>query len=247
MSVRRILVLGATSGIAQGCIQRWAAQGNVEFVLLGRDLARVQAIADDLSVRHPNAKAITRQSASSPAEISALVSDVWGEGIDVALIAQGSLPEQQEIQGDLAAVQREFETNAVVPALYVEALASRMQGRGAGRLAVISSVAGDRGRASNYIYGSAKAGLSAFTEGVWHRLGRSKVTVTLVKPGPTATPMTQHLVDQGQRLASVDSVAKAIVRGTDRGKAVVYAPGKWRVIMSIVRSIPRPIFRRLPM
>ncbi len=249
MTARRILVLGATSAIAQGCIHGWAATGPCEFVLLGRDLGRVQAVADDLAVRHPESTARAHESASSPAQIDALIDEVWGEGIEIALLAQGSLPEQAAIEGKLAEVQGEFEVNAVVPVLYIEALATRMAARGSGRLAVISSVAGDRGRASNYIYGAAKAGLSAYTEGVWHRfsLARSKVTVTLVKPGPTATPMTQHLVDAGQRLASVASVAAAIVHGTDRGKAVVYAPAKWRLIMAVVRAIPRWLFRRVSM
>lgn len=245
MTQRRVLVLGATSAIAKGCIDRWAAKGGAEFLLLGRNIERVQAVAADVAVRHPGVLVHAHQSADSPAEIDALIAQLWGAGIDVALIAQGSLPEQAEIEGNLAEVQREFHTNAVVPALYVEALASRMAKRGSGKLAVISSVAGDRGRASNYIYGSAKAALSAYTDGVWHRLAKTKVSVTLIKPGPTESPMTQHLVDQGQRLASADSVAAAIVRSTERGNAVVYAPGKWRLIMAVVRAIPRPIFRRL--
>lgn len=241
----RVLVVGATSQIAQECMQLWAAGGATEFVLLGRNLERLQAVADDLQSRNSGVGALALESGSTPEQIAQVVDEAWGAGVDTALIAQGSLPDQALLEGNPLEVQREFGVNATVPILFVESIATKMLEQGSGRLAVIGSVAGDRGRASNYVYGAAKAALGTYTEGLWQRLAGSGVSVTLVKPGPTATPMTQHLVDEGQRLASAESVAAAIVRGVERRVPVVYAPAKWRLIMSIVRAIPRPIFKRL--
>jgi len=114
-----------------------------------------------------------------------------------------------------------------------------------GRLVVIGSVAGDRGRKSNYVYGAAKGMLERYVQGLQHRLAGSGVRVSLVKPGPTATPMTSGLDGVGVTLAKVEDVAAAIVRGVKRGKPVIYAPGKWLVIMLVIRHLPRFIFNKL--
>jgi short-subunit dehydrogenase len=230
-------------------MRRWAAAEPTEFVLVGRSRERLDAVVDDLHARNPGTRAKAVEFDFSPTgDIALLLEGVFADGeIDVALIAHGSLPSQASIQGDLAAVRAALEINAIGPALFVEALADRMLRVGRGRLAVISSVAGDRGRRSNYVYGAAKALLSAYTEGVWHRLAGSGVTVTLIKPGPTATPMTEQLRSAGARLASADAVAASIVAGVDRGAPIVYAPPIWRLIMTVVRSIPRAVFRRLPL
>lgn len=243
---RRILIIGGTSAIARACMRRWAAEPT-DFVLVGRDGSRLDAVARDLEARSPGTTTLVREfSFAADADIDALVDDVFADGgVDIALIAHGSLPVQAEIEGDLTAIRTALETNAVSAVLFAEAIAGRLVRAGRGRIAVISSVAGDRGRRSNYVYGAAKALVSAYTEGLWHRVAGSGVTVTLIKPGPTATPMTDHL--RGQRLASADAVAASIVAGVDRGAAVVYAPPLWRVIMTVIRAIPRPVFRRLPL
>ena len=115
----------------------------------------------------------------------------------------------------------------------------------AGKLVVIGSVAGDRGRKSNYIYGSAKGLIERYAQGLQHRLSGTGVTVCLVKPGPTGTPMTAALESAGASLADVEEVAETIVRGVARGKALIYAPGKWWLIMMVIRHLPRFIFNRL--
>jgi short-subunit dehydrogenase len=116
---------------------------------------------------------------------------------------------------------------------------------GRGALGIIGSVAGDRGRKSNYVYGAAKGLVERYAQGLQHRLAGSGVTVTLVKPGPTDTPMTSHLKQQGAKLADVESVARDIVDGIAAGRPEVYTPGKWALIMAVIRNLPRPVFHRM--
>ena len=110
---------------------------------------------------------------------------------------------------------------------------------------MIGSVAGDRGRRSNYVYGAAKGLVERYLEGLRHRLAGTGVRVVLVKPGPTDTPMTAHLKSAGVRLAPVEQVAADIVRACDRGRAVVYTPAKWALIMAVIRNLPRAVFDRM--
>ena len=135
--------------------------------------------------------------------------------------------------------------NGVSPALFMEALAAAMQNSADGRLVVIGSVAGDRGRKSNYIYGSAKGLIERYAQGSQHRLHGTGVKVCLVKPGPTRTPMTAALDSVGGGLADVEEVAETIVKGVARGKPVIYAPGKWWLIMMVIRHLPRFVFNKL--
>ena len=139
--------------------------------------------------------------------------------------------------------------NAISPALFAEAFARRLAAAGRGTLTIIGSVAGDRGRRANYTYGAAKGFLERYAEGMDHRLARSGVSVVLVKPGPTDTPMTAAVMargkGKGRRPAPVDEVAQAIVRGIDARKPVIYAPAIWWPIMTIVRNLPRFVFNRL--
>jgi len=114
-----------------------------------------------------------------------------------------------------------------------------------GTIALIGSVAGDRGRKSNYVYGAAKGLVTRYAQGLQHRFAGSGVKVVLVKPGPTDTPMTAHLKGQGAKLAPVESVAGQIVDGIAAGKAVVYAPGKWWLVMMIIRHLPAFVFNKM--
>ena len=165
--------------------------------------------------------------------------------IDIVLIAHGSLPDQKQCEESLEAVKVALDINAVSPALYAEAFASHMARAGSGVIALVGSVAGDRGRKSNYVYGAAKGMLDRYAQGLQHRFADSGVRVVLVKPGPTDTPMTAHLKGGGLKLASVESVARDIVTGIQKGKPVVYAPGKWQLIMLVIRCMPRVIFNKL--
>ncbi|MDO9454431.1 MAG: SDR family NAD(P)-dependent oxidoreductase [Stagnimonas sp.] len=245
--MKHILIVGATSAMAEQSARLWAARGDVRLVLLGRDAQRLEAIAQDLRVRGQAVKTLTYVlDFESAVAIGALVRTVTQVApIDIALIAHGHLPDQPACEGDLGLAARELSINGVSPVLFAEAIAGAMQSAGRGALAVIGSVAGDRGRKSNYVYGAAKGLVERYVQGLQHRLATTAVRVTLVKPGPTDTPMTAHLKLGGAKLADVGAVARRIVAATDAGRPVLYTPAKWAIIMTVIRNLPRAIFHRM--
>jgi short-subunit dehydrogenase len=165
--------------------------------------------------------------------------------IDIALIAHGELTNQVEAQESTAVLAKSLSVNATSPALFSEMIARLMLPFKTGKIAIIGSVAGDRGRRANYSYGAAKAFLATYAQGMQHRFAGSGIHVTLVKPGPTATPMTADLVASGKKLASPQLVAREIVNAVAKNRDVVYAPTPWGIIMLIVRLIPRQVFNKL--
>ena len=245
---RKIVVIGATSGIAEHCCRLWSAEQSVEFVLVARDQAKLEKIATDLRVRGPSSKVTTvHGDFLDRAFIQNVVDSAFvSRPVDVALIAHGWMPENQ-VGLDLATCEQLLDVNAVSPVLFAEAFTQHFVKAGRGTIAIIGSVAGDATRRANYIYGASKALLTRYAQGLDHRLLGTGVKVVLIKPGPTDTPMTTHLKAAGKRMAPVESVARATVEGIRRGKAVIYAPPIWQLIMRIVRHIPRPIFNRLPL
>lgn len=244
---KRIVIVGATSAIAEHCARLWVAEGAVELALLARDAGRAGRVADDLRVRSPQSLVtVLAAPFREPAEIAATVAAVAAGGaIDIVLIAHGALPDQQACQSDLDACAEALQVNGISPALYAEAFAGHLSAAGGGTLALIGSVAGDRGRKSNYVYGAAKGMLERYAEGLRHRCAGKGVRIVLIKPGPTDTPMTAHLKGQGARLAPVDEVARGIVAAIARGQATVYLPGKWKLIMAVIRHLPDVIFNRM--
>lgn len=235
-----VLVFGATSLIAQECIRLWAAT-NTEFVLVGRSAERLQEVASDLQVRFPKVKA--KVVAIDLADAKQVQKAVATAGkIELALVAQGSLTDQPTASSDLAYLANELQANAVTTALATEAIAQVLEKQNSGALGIIGSVAGDRGRAYNYSYGATKALLATYAAGLQQRFANSKVKVSLIKPGPTATPMT---ATHRGKMAPVDAVAKFIVAGMAKGSRVIYAPPLWKIIMLVVRSIPFAIFKKL--
>jgi len=245
--MKRILIVGATSSMAEHCARLWAEEGQVRLVLVGRQLERLSAIADDLRARGRDVEVLTRVSLfEDPGAIQGLVDSVFREGaIDIALVAHGNLPDQPSCQSDLNLTAQALSVNGTSPVLFAEAIASAMQRAGRGALALIGSVAGDRGRKSNYVYGAAKGLVERYVEGLQHRLAGTAVTVTLIKPGPTDTPMTAHLKQGGAKLAEVDAVARDIVKAIARGQPVLYTPSKWKLIMAVIRNLPRAVFHRM--
>ena len=244
----KIVVIGASSGIAEHCCRLWLAAESAELVLVARDKAKLDKIAADLKVRSP-ASTITTVLGDflDRAFIQSVVDTAVAAGpVDVALIAHGWMPENQ-VGLDLATCEQILDINAVSPVLFAEAFAAHFTKAGRGTIAIIGSVAGDVTRRANYLYGASKALLTRYAQGLDHRLIGSGVKVVLIKPGPTDTPMTAQLKARGQRMAPVEDVARATVEGIRRGKAVVYTPPIWQLIMLIVRHIPRPIFNRLPL
>ncbi len=181
-----------------------------------------------------------------PLAISRLVDGIAAEGaVHTVLIAHGSLPDQAICQKDLLKCHEALTVNGISPVLFAEAFVGHMQKADCGTLAIIGSVAGDRGRKSNYVYGAAKGLIARYVQGLQHRLAGTGVKVVLVKPGPTDTPMTAQLKQQGDRLARAEDVARLVLEGIKQGKSVVYAPAKWALIMMIVRHLPDIIFNKL--
>ena len=244
MSRQRIIIIGATSAIAEHCARLWAQQPS-DFVLVGRDRDRLDSLAADLQVRSPQSSA---QSVvldfSDPAAIAALAKQTAAEGrVDIVLIAHGNLPVQSDCEQDLTLTRQALEINGLSPVLFAEAFVAQLEKAGSGTLAIMGSVAGDRGRKTNYVYGAAKGLIDRYAQGLQHRFAGTQVKIVLIKPGPTATPMTAHLPPRG--LARAEDVARRIVAALAAGQPVVYAPARWWLIMMIIRHLPRLVFNRL--
>jgi len=241
----KILIVGATSAIAEATARRYAARGDQLF-LAGRNAPRLEAIAADLRVRGAGQVALAVLDCNDFERHAPLLDQaeqVLG-GLDIALIAHGTLPDQQQVQDSVALSQQELRSNGLSVVALCTLLAPRFEQRRAGAIAVISSVAGDRGRATNYVYGAAKAMVSTYLSGLRQRLARSGVQVLTIKPGFVDTPMTRDF-PKGPLWASADAVAAGIVRALDRRDSVVYLPGFWRLIMWIIRSLPERVFVRM--
>ncbi len=249
----RIVIVGASSAIAEHCARQWAEQPEhaagrqLHFVLVGRDADKLNAIAADLLVRNPSVTSQAECTDFSCADtIGKTVAHIVKDGTpDIVLIAHGTLPDQQQCQQDLSAAVDAMHINGLSPVLFAEAFAGPMQAANTGTIAIIGSVAGDRGRKSNYVYGAAKGLVTRYAQGLQHRLAGSGVNIVLIKPGPTDTPMTAHLKQAGARLTPAEDVAAAIVRGVNKGSPVVYAPAKWWLIMMIIRHLPRFVFNKM--
>ncbi|MFT4060076.1 MAG: SDR family NAD(P)-dependent oxidoreductase [Legionella sp.] len=247
MAKKKIVVIGATSVIAVNCARLWVTQAPVEMTLIGRNEARLDMVAADLRVRSPQShiESLTTDF-NNPEVIASLVKQLYQNGsIDLVLIAHGALLDQQQCQESLDLCYESLLVNGVSPVLFAEAFAKHMEQVNSGSLVLISSVAGDRGRKSNYIYGAAKGLINRYAQGLQHRLAKTNVQVILIKPGPTDTPMTAHLKSQGQRLANPARVAEVINKGIEKQKTVIYAPTLWRYIMTVICCIPNFIFAKM--
>ena len=242
----RIVVIGATSAIAEHCCREWLKQEPADLLLVARDVAKAGRIAQDLAVRSPTSTIeVATVDFLDPVAIDALAARAAERPIDIVLIAHGLLPPQATLQEDLVQCRDTLAINALSPALFAEAFAKRLADAGRGTLAIIGSVAGARGRKTNYVYGSAKGLLARYAEGMQHRFAGTGVAVVLVKPGPTDTPMATTHRAAGLKLAPVEDVARDTVKGIAARRAVVYTPGRWALIMLIVRHLPRFVFNRL--
>lgn len=239
----RIVVVSATSVIAQNCIQIWASSGSHTFELVGRSRERLVATATDLSLRFPGSKfKVSLVDFGSSESIGSLVKNLSQEPIDLVLVSQGSLTDQRRASSNLEYLQSELSLNAVSTAVVAEAFSAVLGLQGFGTLGVIGSVAGDRGRAYNYSYGASKALLETYTQGLQQRFASSPVAICLIKPGPTSTPMT---AEHKGAMADPTKVAAVIVSGLAAKRRVIYAPKLWRLIMFVVRLIPFAIFKRM--
>ena len=244
--MRKILIIGATSAIAEAAARIFATRGDALF-LVARNAEHLRAVVADLNIRGAaradSATLDVTDFAAHDAVIEKAERDLGG--IDIALIAHGTLSDQAQCEQSVDVMRREFDINALSTLALLTALANRMEARRSGTLAVISSVAGDRGRQSNYVYGAAKAAVSTFLGGLRQRLAKSGVTVLTIKPGFVDTPMTAGIANKGALWAQPDRVAAGIVQAIDRRRNIVYLPWFWRWIMLVIRHIPEPLFKRL--
>lgn len=243
--MRRIVILGATSAIATAIARILASQGHALF-LAGRNAPALQSLQDDLQARgaHDVHSAVFD---ASDWERSPNILDQAAEalaGLDTAIVAYGTLPDQRDIQNDPLRVAAEIDTNFRSIAAWLSILATRFERQGRGTIVGISSVAGERGRAVNYVYGSAKAGMTCFMSGLRQRLAKKGVYVLTVKPGFVDTPMTAGFA-KGPLWSAPDRVARGIVYAMDHRRCSIYLPGYWSLIMFCIRLLPERLFVRM--
>ena len=227
-AMKKILVIGATSAIAEATARLWAAQGH-SLYLLGRNAERLEAIAADLKIRGAGAVEYASLDLNEFAQHNAVLDAAATAlgGLDVVLIAHGTLGDQKASEQDFGVALQELNTNAMGVISLLTHLGNRFEDQKHGSIAVISSVAGDRGRQSNYVYGTAKGAVTIFLQGMRNRLHRSGVQVLTVKPGFVETPMTAGIDKKGPLWARPATIAHIIVRGVEKGRNVVYAPWFW--------------------
>ena len=242
---KKIVVLGATSGIAEATCRVWAAEGASLF-LVARNEAKLGAVAADLKTRGASYVDTAVADLDRLEDHAALLTHAINSlgGMDVAYLAHGVLGDQTKAEQDVAVAEQILHTNFVAPVSMLTWLANYCVQRHSGVLAVISSVAGDRGRKSNYLYGSSKAGLSAFLDGLRNRVDREGVTVLTIKPGPVKTAMTVGMKGS-EKFADVDKVAKTIAAAVAAKKDTLYVPFQWGPIMWVVRHVPERVFKKL--
>lgn len=239
-----VLVLGATSGIARAAALELGKAGH-PLCLAARDREELAAVASDARVRTGVAVEAVAFEASEPGAVEAAWAHAAAMGkVEGCLVAFGTLGDQAECEADDASARRTMEANYVQPALAVHALVRLMEPQGDGWIAVLGSVAGDRGRRSNYVYGSAKGGLAAFLQGVRARVSDTRLRIVTIKPGPVDTAMTFGM-GKLPLLAQPGDAAREIVSAIQKGREVVYVPRPWRLVMAVLRAIPEGVFKRL--
>jgi short-subunit dehydrogenase len=246
--MKNILIIGATSAIAEHCARLWAARGDKLF-LVGRDGERLTMIAEDLRVRAgaTDRVAIFQLDTNDMGLHQPMLENAQSflGTFDGVLIAHGTLPDQKACEASAEATLSALANNGISVVLLAARIANVLEAQHGGCLAAIGSVAGDRGRQSNYTYGAAKALVDRFFEGLRNRLAPVGVNVLLIKPGFVDTPMTAAFAKGGPLWATPERVASEIVAAMDSRRQVLYTPWFWRWIMLIIRHIPERIFVRL--
>jgi len=243
---RRVLILGGGSAIALAYARVRAAQG-CSIVLTGRRLDVLEANAADLRARGAEEVSVAQiDLAQTDGLLRRAEPLVVGRYPDEVLVAYGSLPDQKAAEGDLGQALEAFVINFDSPALWLLALLKLRPVERPLAVAVIGSVAGDRGRGSNFIYGAAKGGLARLVEGLQHAYAGSEVSFTLVKPGFVVTPMTDGIANRGGPLwAQPTAVGAMIAKAVDAKRPTLYTPAFWGLIMLIIRHLPRFVFNRM--
>ncbi len=245
--MKKILIIGATSAIAHHTAINFAQSG-WELHLVARNTEKLQIIKQDILARHKTDVFTYEQDALDFDNHKVLFEDILNNAdfLNAVLIAHGTLPNQEEIQNEPDEIRREFDINALSVMSYATIAAEYFEKKKSGNISIISSVAGDRGRMSNYIYGAAKSAVTAFASGLRARMQKSGVSVLTIKPGFVDTPMTDD-VDKNFLFANPKDVGRAIYDAMINEKDLLYVPGFWKIIMLIVKSVPESIFKKLKM
>lgn len=243
--MKKILVIGATSAIAAASARLWAVQGH-RLYLLARSEERLLALAGDLTIRGAesvqHAVLDVNDFALHRHALESAMASLGG--IDIVLVAHGTLGDQHACESDFNRTLQELNTNAISVISMLTVLANVFEAQRRGTIAVIGSVAGDRGRQSNYVYGTAKAAIAVFMQGLRNRLHQSRVRVLTIKPGFVDSPMTSDFA-KGPLWVSPDRAARGILAAIDRGADVAYVPGFWRWILLVIKLVPEVVFKRL--
>lgn len=250
--MQTLVVLGATSAVAIAYMRKVAAKAKTRFVLVGRNEAKLNDIRADVVARGGDETSFNVVgNLADPAAVGGMYAQIVGQAtqIDQVLLAYGMLGEQQDLQNDINDVKSIIDVNFVSATMWCEAFAMKFEEQANGKLVIIGSVAGDRGRQSNYLYGATKGALERVAEGMAHRFAVDKdINVTLVKPGFIDTPMTDHIANKGGPLwATPEKIADVMMSAVAKKRVRVYAPWIWRWILLIVRSLPMPIMHKTNM
>jgi short-subunit dehydrogenase len=243
--MRRILIIGATSAIAEATARLWAGLG-ASLYLTARRGPLLETIAADLKIRgaaNVEWEALDITDLQRHEGLISRATSALGQ-LDITLIAHGSLPDQVGCEGSVTMTMREIHINGLSTIALLTRLASTYEVQRHGTIVVITSVAGDRGRQSNYVYGAAKALVSTFLSGLRQRLTKVGVRVVDVRPGFVDTPMTAAL-SKGILWARPEVIASGIVHAVEHGASVVYLPWFWRWIMRVIKWLPQPLFNQI--
>jgi decaprenylphospho-beta-D-erythro-pentofuranosid-2-ulose 2-reductase len=246
-SVQSVLVLGAGSDIAQATVRKLVGRRARTVVLAARDPASLGAFADELRGLGATDVRTVAFDAHDTEKHAAFVDEVFAAAgdIDLAILTFGVLGDQDRAERDAAAAIEIAQVNYLGSVSTAVPISQRMLDQGHGTIVALSSVAGERVRRANFVYGSSKAGMDTFFHGLGDALVRSAVHVMVVRPGFVHSKMTTGM-DPAPLSTTPDAVADAILRGLERGSETVWVPSTLRYLMSVLRHIPRPIFRRLP-
>ncbi|MBD2859389.1 SDR family oxidoreductase [Spongiibacter sp. KMU-158] len=245
--LNKVMIIGVTSSIAEHTARQLVGKG-ASLYCVARNAEKLDSIVKDLNVRAPNSNIIgavmdIRDSQGHMKLLDDAINALGG--LDAILVAHGTLPIQKDCESSWETTLVEIDTNALSVLSLLTLVGNYFEQQRRGVIAVISSVAGDRGRQSNYVYGAAKGMVSLFMQGLRNRLFKSGVSVVNIKPGFVDTPMTVGFEKTGPLWAQPDSVASGIVKAMEKGKGDVYLPWFWAVVMFVIRHIPDAIFKRL--
>lgn len=239
----RILIIGATSLIAEYTAREWGNK-DTEFILVARDAAKLDRVANDLEVRTSAKTTRVITNFTEPKSVAKTVKDAFAKPVDIALIAQGVLTRQRDAV-DTQVIYDSVALNATSPAMFAEMIVTEFERQGFGRLGIIGSIAGERGRGTLYTYGASKAFLETFSEGLSNRFAGTKITSSIIKPGPVATPMISAETASASITAKPETAGRLIARGVLKGKRKIYVPRIWKPAALLIRALPNFLFDRI--